>query len=79
MTEASDPHSGNKESHADNTELSELIATQEAQEGQLRKRDETLTSRQYSIGKRTWTTTYQTRSQRYYLLGPYGYARHYRH
>jgi hypothetical protein len=39
MTEASDPHSDNKDSHADNTKLSELITTQEAQEGELRKRD----------------------------------------
>jgi len=38
MTEARYPHGDNKDRHADNTELSELIAAQEVQEGQFRKR-----------------------------------------
>lgn len=33
MTEARDPHSDNKDRHANNTKLSELIAPQEAEEG----------------------------------------------
>jgi hypothetical protein len=79
MTEASDPHSDNKDSHADNTKLSELITTQEAQEGELRKRDKSLTSHQHCVRERAWVMTYQTRSQRYYLLGTCGYAKHYQH